>query len=325
VSGTAPSAAGAPSATNSAATAPSASAPTACGPVTLPLEVTKAFRKSRSKAYSKSEPHHFAMDAVGAPGSDVTLRAKLTYGSAGKDLEEELVAFFVRQAGACDFTELGRAETDDDGWARFTVKGTKLPTGAHDLAAAVVGDGTFAMAKLFVAAPGTKTVVFDVDATLTTSDREVVEEVLKGKVPEMRTDAPAVVQAYAKAGFFLAFVTGRPYLLLRPTKEWLRDRGFPEGYLRVTDRSSESIPDADGVQRFKEAALLELKSAGLTLDQAYGNAKTDICAYLHVGLDPKRTFILGPHGGQPCGASSPTVGLASYTEQLPKLPALTGP
>lgn len=265
------------------------------------------------------------MDAVGTPGADVTLRAKLTYGSTGKDLEEELVAFFVRQAGTCDFTEVGRAETDDDGWARFTLKGTKLPPGAHDLAAAVVGDGTFATAKLFVAAPGTKAVVFDVDATLTTSDREVVEEVMKGKVPEMRPDAPAVVQAYAKAGFFVAFVTGRPYLLLRPTKEWLSARGFPEGYVRVTDRSSESIPDAEGVQRFKESALLELKSAGLALDQAYGNAKTDICAYLNAGLDPKRTFILGPYAGAPCESSAPTVALESYTQQLPKLAGLTSP
>jgi phosphatidate phosphatase PAH1 len=286
--------------------------------------VTGAFRKSRSKAYAKSEPHHFAMDAVGARGNDATLRAKFTYGSVGKDLEEELVAFFVREAGSCSFTELGRAETDDDGWARLTV-GAKVPVGAHDFAAAVVGDGTFATAKLFVTERSVKTVVFDVDATLTTSDREVVEEVLKGKVPEMRPDAPAVVQAYAKAGFFVAYVTGRPYLLLRPTKDWLRGHGFPESYLRVTDRSSDSIPDEEGVQRFKESALLELKAAGLALDQAYGNAKTDICAYLHAGLDPKRTFILGPHAGAPCGTSAPTVGLESYTQQLPKLAALTSP
>jgi hypothetical protein len=97
------------------------------------------------------------------------------------------------------------------------------------------------------------------------------------------------------------------------------------GYVRVTDRSSDSIPDEEGVQRFKESALLELKAAGLTLDQAYGNAKTDICAYLHAGLDPKRTFILGPHAGSPCGASSPTVGLESYTLQLPRLASLTSP
>ena len=41
-----------------------------------------------------------------------------------------------------------------------------------------------------------------------------------------------------------------------------------------------------------------LDSAGLIVDAAYGNASTDLTAYLGAGLPADALWIIGPHGGE---------------------------
>ncbi len=311
---------------SSVATVPTSSPSAAgskCAAPSLDFTPTRDFNHSRSKLAAKSgEPRHVGVDQLSAPGESTKLRAKFSYGAVRKDLEDETVVFFTRTEPACSYTEVGRSETNDEGWAEVELK--SAPLGTHEILAVVAADGSRALAKLYTIAPKTKAVVFDVDATLTTSDAEVFEEVLAGKIPDMRPDADKVVNAYAKAGYFIVYLTGRPTALRQKSKDWLAAKGFPDSFLRVTDHVREAMPTEDGVQKFKQRALDKMKSQGLEFVQAYGNAPTDICAYSHAGIPVEKTFILGRHAGEGCGQSAKTVALESYTAQLPKLPALLG-
>ena len=300
---------------------PSSAASSKCAAPSLDFKPTGDFNHSRSKLAAKAgEPRHVGVDQLSNPGESTKLRAKFSYGAVRKDLEDETVVFFTRSEPACSYTEVGRTETNDEGWAEVELK--SAPLGIHEVLAVVAADGSRAQATLFTIAPKTKAVVFDVDATLTTSDAEVFEEVLAGKIPDMRPDADKVVNAYAKAGFFVVYLTGRPTALRQKSKDWLAAKGFPESFLRVTDHVREAMPTEDGVQKFKQRALDTMKAQGLDFVQAYGNAPTDICAYAHAGIPAEKTFILGRHGGEGCGQSAKTVALESYTAQLPKLPSL---
>jgi hypothetical protein len=49
---------------------------------------------------------------------------------------------------------------------------------------------------------------------------------------------------------------------------------------------------------FKKEWILELVSAGYLVDFAYGNAPTDIYAYLSAEIDPASVWIIGDNGGQ---------------------------
>jgi phosphatidate phosphatase PAH1 len=167
---------------------------------------------------------------------------------------------------------------------------------------------------------GRKAVVFDIDATLTTSDTEVFEEILAGAVPEMRAAADQVVERYADKGYFVVYLTGRPYFLDPASRSWLADLGFPRGPIRTTDSVSEALPTEGGVGAHKQAYLEELTDGpGVDLRYAYGNASTDVCAFARAGIAPERTYIIGDHGGEACEGYGPSQALTDYPSHLPTL------
>jgi phosphatidate phosphatase PAH1 len=279
--------------------------------------------RTRLLTQSQGDPKHAAQDAVTKGGSAAILRGKFSYGAGSKDLEDEDVVLFLRSP-SCNWLRAAKTTTDGNGVASFRVEADKLPeAGVYAFEMVVDGDGSRTPGWLFVVEPGAKAVVFDIDATLTSSDDEIIDEVLNGKVPVMRPEGATVAKAYADAGFIIAYVTGRPYLLTETSRRWLEDNGFPSGLVRTTDSMRECAPTEDGVGRFKKRALTELEAGGLDFKVAYGNAVTDICAYQHVTIDPQRTFILGPFGGQGCAGSPATRAIAGYPEHLADLPKLT--
>lgn len=279
--------------------------------------------RTRLLTQSQGDPKHAAQDAVTKGGSPAVLHGKFSYGAASKDLEDEDVVLFLRTP-SCAWVRAGKTTTDGEGVASFRVDADKLPeAGMYSFDMVVDGDGSRAPGSLFVVEPGAKAVVFDIDATLTNSDDEIIDEVLNGKVPSMRPEAATVAKAYGDTGFVIAYVTGRPYLLTETSRRWLDDNGFPAGLVRTTDSLRECLPTEEGVGRFKQRALTELKAGGLDFKIAYGNAVTDICAYQHIAIDPQRTFIIGPFGGQGCAGSPATRALTGYPEHLADLPKLT--
>ena len=251
-------------------------------------------------------------------GAPRLLVAKFAYGLVDKDLKGEDVAIFVQEDAPCGpWRLLGTAVTsedgehgtrggiEDDGGRIFFPIPADLarPVGSHQIRMVVTGDRSQAAFTLHVLRPGTAAVVFDIDGTLTTDDGQVVKQLLgrvsgRRHVPAMRPGADAVVRAWAEAGYFPIYLTGRPQILRRDTEAWLRDKGFPAGALRTAATLGDVLPTSWGVARYKTEALRGWRDAArLEIHAAYGNAETDIEAYREAGIPLDRTWIAGPEAG----------------------------
>lgn len=267
--------------------------------------IVRPWKHQRSHLVARSgRANHSVQDILVTTGSPVTLEGKFTYGEASKDLEDEPIFGFLSTADA--WIELGEQSTDDDGRVRFTIAPT-LEIGVYDVRLVVGGDASAASARLWVLPRGTHLAIFDIDGTLTTSDKEIVKDVKvdvfsrildKEYVPEAYPGAALLTTAQATRGHVNVFLTGRPYWLANTTREWLAGPpSFAPGVLHVTDSNEEAIPSQGGVGAFKLNFLKKLVAAGFVLDVAYGNATTDIAAYLGAGLPPEAVWIIGQHGG----------------------------
>ncbi len=266
-------------------------------------------------------PAHSLSDGVGDLGQDVALTARFRYGRLGMDLNDEGVSIWARTSACGDWDRLGDATTDDEGRVHFTVPGDLFAApGRYPVSVVVDGDGSRADGAVFVVAAGQPTVVFDIDGTLTTSDSELFQELFTGSTPDMWPGASDVANAYATAGYLPVFLTGRPESWTNSSRAWLTEMGFPTGVVRTTDRKAQVLPTRSGVGEFKRTVLLDLEQRPeLRIVAAYGNAPTDICAYAQAGIDPKDTFIIGPHAGEACDGGEPTQALADYRTQLSSL------
>ena len=240
---------------------------------------------------------------VATPGARATIRAKIAYGAVSKDLEHERVRVFL---DACSgWTTLGDFRTDDEG--RIVVPVTpSLAPGVYDVRVEVMGDGSVAPGRIWILPRGTRLAVTDIDGTLTTRDEEMVKDlvadlfqpIVSGTyVPAAYPGAAALTKALAGRGYVVVFLTGRPYWLTASTRDWLASGGFAPGPLHVTNRNRQASPNAAGVGAFKRAYLRSLAAAGFALEEAYGNATTDVSAYAEAGIPRAATWIIGPNGG----------------------------
>ncbi|MCA9563907.1 MAG: hypothetical protein KC561_10485 [Myxococcales bacterium] len=250
-------------------------------------------------------PWHTSNDRIAVTGKGTELTGKFAYGDISKDLEDEDVEFWI---DVCEdeLQLLGVDETNSDGRARLSIEAAELPSpGRYAVHLRVTGDNTWVTSYLIVVPPGTHTVVFDIDGTLTTSDTELFRDIaselfeplLGGYVPEAREGAQEISWLRYDQGYVIQYITGRPYWLTAISRQWLRDLGFPPGALRLTDSNRDALPTDSGVGEYKADALDDLTSIGIVLNGAYGNASTDIYAYESAEVPLERTWILGSNGG----------------------------
>lgn len=245
-------------------------------------------------------PYHGAFDAVGAPGSALLLQAWFSHGAGiQKAVEHAPVRAELLRDGT--WVELGRTRTDGEGRAVLAVLAPPAP-GAYPVRWSWNAEG--AEATVHVVKPGRAATVFDLDGTLTPSDRENLKDYARRLLRRPSAEGPAVrlgaVAAAQRAALdsLPVYLSGRPPWLARPTRAWLASRGFPPGVLVLMAQTRDIVPSAGRVGRAKAEQLAVLKAAGLDLVRAYGNAPTDIQAYAAAGLPKARTFILGVHGGK---------------------------
>ena len=289
------------------------------------------FRHKRSMVTVKlGRPRHRGRDTLVFEGEAQVLIGKFAYGKTHKDLKDEEVEIFIQKEAPCGpWVSVGTAPTtrdgdygtdygiyDDGGRVFYTFPArAALPAGRYPAVMLVIGDDSMARMEIHVFKKGEQAVVFDIDGTLTIGDSEIVREVLEDPVgdysPEMRKGAVEVVKAIAAKGYRIIYITGRPETLTGKTREWLEEKDFPPGALRTTDRTSQVMPTARGVERFKTDVLTDLTARGLNIFAAYGNATTDIAAYQNAGIAKKRTFIIGKYAG-----NDDTVAVTSYVEHL---------
>jgi phosphatidate phosphatase PAH1 len=300
-------------------------------------------KRTRLFTVKGKEPNHRGQDVVVQAGREQILIAKFAYGRIDKDLKDELVEVYVQREPPCGAWEmLGETRTskdgeyeelyglkDDGGRIFFTIPQEKrLPVGRYPIRMLVKGDHSSAAFELFVVAPGTEIVVFDIDGTLTVGDSEVSKEYFArlaslDYAPKMYAGADDVVSTWAGKGYLPVYMTGRPDNLRAVSRDWLMARGMPPGVLHCTDTLQQALPTSKGVGLYKSEFLGRLTREGLVIAAAYGNAATDIEAYAAAGIDKGRTFIIGPNAG-----TKETQAVKSYTEHLERavvMPAATKP
>ncbi len=150
-----------------------------------------------------------------------------------------------------------------------------------------------------------RAVVTDIDETLTTSNGEWVFQTLyPDHDPATRPDADTLMRGYADLGYAVFYVTARGEDLTlvdgtparQATEDWLELHGFPlaEGRLFLAEGL---YVDGDDAVEYKRDVLLSLQAEGWTLDWAYGNADTDIEAFLQAEIPRDRIFLVGSLAG----------------------------
>jgi hypothetical protein len=247
-------------------------------------------------AVATGEPVHSATDVVVTPGEAFTLEGKLAYGPTSKDLEHEAVtAFLEADPAGCGWLQLSTVLTDSDGRAEVEVPADTLSApGMYTFRFVVHGDQSEASARVWVVAPGTRAVVFDLDGTLTERDLELVGDVVVFTVgsssellfelagsplsrsqwlfglervvdePQAHAGAFDVAHHWAAQGYLPIYLSGRPYLFDAITRRWL-DAHLPAGPLFLTRSVEESMPSR--VTAYKRDALTHLIGA-LGLERA---------------------------------------------------------
>ena len=147
-------------------------------------------------------------------------------------------------------------------------------------------------------------VVLDIDGTLTPHNLYVFE---------VRPAAPQVLQAYARKGYTIIYLTTRIPLFQPPLAAWLRDNGFPPGTLHV----AQSAAERDDAASFKAAILKQYQAAGWQLAYAYGDSPSDFDAYARAGMPRARVYALKRRHAMDCAGDHFGTCLDGWTEHLP--------
>jgi phosphatidate phosphatase PAH1 len=148
-------------------------------------------------------------------------------------------------------------------------------------------------------------VVTDIDETLTTHNDEWLAQLADSSYdPAMRPDADVLINGYADLGYAVLYLTGRGEEIelddgrsgRQATADWLEDRGFPwsDEFLVLHDGLGATGPAA---LEYKSDALEQWLADGYEADIGYGNSEADIEAYLEVGMDPARLYLVGELAG----------------------------
>ena len=260
------------------------------------------------------KPNHRIRDLILPIGTASKLRGHFTYGIADVSLGDETVELWVQTCPG--WVSWGKKQTGngatDNGIVFFDVP-ADVPPGDYQVKIVMLGDQTVADGAIAIWPKGVQTIVTDVDGTLTTSDWQLISDVIFGADAEMYPDANTVMNQWAKKDFRLIYLTGRPQIVNRYTRTWLANHGFPAGTLHLTEDVGQLIPNDTGVQKFKTDFLAGVqKDVAPVIKPAYGNAPTDIGAYAAVGIAKAVTWIIGPNAG-----NDGTQALTSYTSHLP--------
>lgn len=152
----------------------------------------------------------------------------------------------------------------------------------------------------------TRSVVTDIDETLTTLDAEWFKQISNpSHDPAMRPDADTLMNAYADLGYDVIYVTARGEdstlsdgtPARDATADWLVAHGFPyeEGALFLAPGIGAV---GDSAVEYKTGVLLDLQADGRVFDYAYGNATSDIEAFQAAGIPDDVIFLVGELAGE---------------------------
>ena len=241
------------------------------------------------------KPYHMVHDALVAEGSEATIVGKFDYDKVlHKDLEDEEINVFIYGTGMSSWESVGTFTTDSDG--KIYVPVGKRDKGHYRVRMVVRGDLSYAEGYLSVIAPGTQSVLFDIDGTLTLNELEAAGDYLGIDTATPYYYAAETVNAYKAKGYCITYLSARPYWLMKDTRKWLTAQGIP--LLHTHTNPNGEIFEAKDHAAFKADYMKSLQASGLDIIRVYGNAKTDIEAYATAGIPKAQTYIIGDNAGK---------------------------
>ena len=232
--------------------------------------------------------------------ADALLTGHLGYGGWQHSLISEDVGVFLNDCSG--WQQVAATGTNTHGTISVDIDTTALGVGRFALANEVLGDASVAPANLFQVPPGTHVVVFDLDGTLTTDNRQIIAEIFaeiiaRRYVPLAYPGAADMTRAWRDKGYVPIYLTGRPTYLAGMTRLWLEALAFAPGFTELSASELALLPINAGVGDYKYHFLKYLTDKGLIVDYAYGDQRTDVYAYAKAGVPLKHTFVIGPHAG----------------------------
>ena len=179
----------------------------------------------------------------------------------------------------------GSAVREGGGWAVVPVPITaRLGVGMHHVRFVVRGDGSAADLVINVVPCDVHYVVSDIDGTLTDSESGVAWSVvgLRGP-PRANPGAADALQALARRGFQVFYLTGRPDWMERDTRRWLLANGFPDGVILAMEHVGLGLWGRH-VAEYKVHEIAELVTQmGRAPAYGFGNTSADVMAYRAAG------------------------------------------
>jgi hypothetical protein len=289
----------------------------------LPFELDSwGWQKSQNEMLATNDPRNKdqSADVLGNPGGKVDsvfmldtdttgsgpvvyqgIKARTTVsgGLFATPLPSENVSLWSYDGNA--WQTHGRATTDATGAYNLDSMGFTIPA-KQALFSILEADGSCAEHYSLMLPPGSKVVVTDIDATLTTDDNQNLMQIPDATyVPMMMGHANAMLQAWDAKGYPVIYLTARPHVERIESRVWLRDEMFPTGPLITAT-------DVEEPAAYKTLWLKRMvNDLGWTVVAAYGNAQTDIDAYNNAGIPKADTFIVGPLAGM--GGTQPIDGM----------------
>lgn len=284
-------------------------------PGPLPFRLSSSgYQKPVNQTIAKDEPRYKdqASDTLGNPGGVVASvylgddqqpaagpigyhgsKARTEHGNGlqGTPLADENVSLWFHDAGKMAWQSPGNSKTDSNGQYDLPSTGFVAPNGAP-VYSMLEADGSCAEHFNYLFAPGSRVVVTDIDGTLTADDLELPKQIVDDTyLPVMMRAADQLLKTWADKGYPIIYLTARPHVLRADSRLWLEARGFPTGPL-ITANGGKT----DDVYKTLWMNRL-IQTFGWNVVAAYGNAETDITAYLNAGIDTSRIFIVGPFAG----------------------------
>lgn len=218
-----------------------------------------------------------AFDTLAYPGRPVDLAAKVTRQEGMKALAGATVSFVV------DGDVLGEAVVDSGGLA--TISWTPPKEGDYSVSAVITAVPRGAPGEILDASPApllvaarakdTRFVVIDLDHTVVDAS---FFRVLVGD-PRPMPRSVEVTGRIAKT-YGIIYLTHRPDLLTRKSKQWLTEHGYPAGPLLVSELS-QAFGDSG---KFKTAKLKAVRKAYPNVEVGIGDKLSDALAYVDNGL-----------------------------------------
>ncbi|MEP6864830.1 MAG: hypothetical protein ABJE66_29690 [Deltaproteobacteria bacterium] len=243
----------------------------------------------------------------------IKARTTVTGGLFATPLPGENVSLWSYDGSA--WANHGRTTTDAMGAYDLDATGFTVPN-KQALFSILEADGSCAEHYSLMLPPGSKVVVTDIDATLTSDDNQNLMQIPDATyVPMMMGHANAMLQAWDAKGYPVIYLTARPHVERVESRVWLRDEMFPTGPL-VT------ATDVEEPAAYKTLWLKRMvNDLGWTVVAAYGNAQTDVDAYNNAGIPKADTFIVGPlagvNGTQPIDGMDFAAHTASFVAAQP--------